>query len=116
MNFTLKHDRSGQAGMVGVALTLIITLVIGIVVVNQLFLAGIGPTDNQGSWENADNHSQGTGWTANPNYDADALAAYHNLQTLSWAGIGLMALAIIVLAAATILGIVRSGLGGVGNI
>jgi len=49
--------------------------------------------------------------TPNPDYDADALAAYNNVVTLSWAGIGLMAVAIIIIAASVILGVVR-GFGG----
>jgi hypothetical protein len=48
--------------------------------------------------------------------DSEAQATYNNTMILAWAGIGLMALAIIVLAAVTILGIVRSGLGGGGKI
>lgn len=50
----------------------------------------------------------------NPNYDADALAAFNNVVTLSWAGIGLMAVAIIIIAAAMILSVVR-GFGGAGR-
>jgi len=98
-----KLGERGQAQMVGVAVTLIITLVIGIVVVNQLFIAGIGPTQSDN--ENVAGYGS-----------ADAVAAYSNVRTLAWAGIGLMALSIIVLAAVTILGIVRSGLGGAGGV
>ena len=46
--------------------------------------------------------------------DPDAQAARSNLETLAWAGIGLMAVAIIVLAASVILGVVR-GFGGAGG-
>lgn len=52
--------------------------------------------------------------TSNPDYDADALATYNNVVTLSWAGIGLMAVAIVILAASVILGVVR-GFGGAGR-
>jgi hypothetical protein len=49
----------------------------------------------------------------NPDFCADALEAYNNVVTLSWAGIGLMAVAIIILAASVIIGVVR-GFGGAG--
>jgi len=93
----LELGESGQAEAVNVQLTLIISLVVAIIVVYQLFISGAGPTDN----ENA------------ANYDANALAAFNNVVTLSWAGIGLMAVAIIILAASVILGVVR-GFGGRG--
>lgn len=48
--------------------------------------------------------------------DPAAQATYNNTVVLAWAGIGLMALSIVVLAAVTILSIVRSGLGGGGKI
>ncbi len=47
--------------------------------------------------------------------DPDAQAAYDRVFVLSWAGIGLMAVAIIILAASVILGIVR-GFGGGGRV
>ena len=72
-------------------MTLIITLIVAIIIVYQLGIAGIAPTDN------ADD----------PNYDKAARDAYDRTVTLSWAGIGLMAVAIIVLAASVILAIVR---------
>ncbi len=86
-----KLDNRGQSQAVMMQLTLIISLVVAIIIVYQLGIAGVGPTDN------ADD----------PNYDADARDAYDRTVTLSWAGIGLMAVAIIILAASVILGVVR---------
>jgi len=48
--------------------------------------------------------------------DADTQAAYDKTRAFAWVGIGLMSLAIIILAAVTILGIVRGGLGGGGKV
>lgn len=95
----LIRDERGQAEAVTLQLTLIISLVVAIIVVYQLFISGAGPTDN----------------ASDPDYDADAYAAYSNVVTLSWAGIGLMAVAIIILAASVILGVVR-GFGGGGRV
>lgn len=108
-------------------ITLIVTLLIGIILLNQLFLSGAGPTkcpylDNNGkpsenstNWINVDNHAQGTmAATANSQYDVNALSAWNSTQAYAWVGIGLLALAVIILAAVTILGIVRGGLGGAG--
>lgn len=92
-----KMGRRGQAAAVNLQLTLIISLVVAVIVVYQLFIAGVGPTDN----------------VSDDDYDADALAAYQRVVTLAWAGIGLMAVAIIILAASVILGVVR-GFGGGG--
>jgi len=94
----LMRDERGQAEAVTLQLTLIISLVVAIIVVYQLFISGAGPTDNSSA----------------ANYDADARAAFDNVVTLSWAGIGLMAVAIIILAASVILGVVR-GFGGAGR-
>ena len=90
-----KMDERGQSAAVTIQLTLIISLIVAIIIVYQLGIAGIGPTDN----------------ASDPNYDADALAAYNNVVTLAWAGIALMAVAIIILAASVILSVVR-GFGG----
>ena len=87
----LPMEERGQAGAVGAQLTLIITLIVAIIIVYQLGVAGIAPTDN------ADD----------PNYDKAALDAYNRVLTLSWIGIGLMAISIIVLAASVIIAIVR---------
>lgn len=81
-------------------MTMVITLVIGIIVLYQLFISGVGPTDN----------------TEDNNYDADAWTAYENTRNLAWAAIGLMALGVIVIAAVTILGFVRAGIGGTGRV
>jgi hypothetical protein len=93
----LPTEERGQAAAVNMQLTLIISLVVAIIIVYQLVIAGVGPTDN----ENA------------ADYDADALNAYNNTIAIAWAGIGLMAVAIIILAASVILGVVR-GFGGGG--
>jgi len=92
------RDERGQAEAVTLQLTLIISLVVAIIVVYQLFISGAGPTDN----------------ASDADYDAAARAAYDNVVTLSWAGIGLMAVAIIIIAASVILGVVR-GFGGAGR-
>jgi hypothetical protein len=103
----LSQDQSGQEGItsaVGLQVSLIVTLLISVVIIYQLGVANIGPTDcTQLAGET----------TPNPAYDAIALAQFSNVKTLSWAGIGLMAIAIIVLAASVILSIVRQGMGGV---
>lgn len=91
----LKLGNHGQASAVSVQLTLIITLIVAIIIVYQLGIAGVAPTDN----------------TSDPDYDKSARDAYDRTVTMAWAGIGLMALAIIVLAASVILAIVR-GTGG----
>lgn len=117
MNF-LKDER-GQAEAVNLQLTLIIALVVAVIVVYQLFIAGAGPTANDVLDENGnatttaeiDNIDNTDTWSVNPLYDADALAAYNNVIALSWAGIGLMSVAIIILAASVILGVIR-GFGG----
>ena len=93
-----KMDEREQSQAVTVQLTLIISLIVAIIIIYQLGIAGIGPTDNEND----------------PNYDADALAAYNRTVTLSWAGIALMGVAIIILAASVILGVVR-GFGGGGR-
>ena len=94
-----QMDERGQSAAVTMQVTLIISLVIAVIVVYQLFIAGVGPTDN----------------TSDPDYDADALDAYNRVIMLAWAGIGLMAVAIIILAASVILGVVR-GFGGGGRV
>lgn len=86
-----KFGERGQAAAVNIQLTLIISLIVAVIVVYQLFIAGVGPTDN----------------VDDPNYDEGALNAYDRVVTLSWAGIGLMAVGIIITAAALILGVVR---------
>lgn len=68
---------------------LIISIVVVVIVVSQLFGAGIGPTENQ------------AGYTT-----------YVNLQTITWAGLALLSIAIIVMAASVILGLFRGGRGG----
>ena len=96
-------------------MTLIITLIVAIIIVYQLGIAGVAPTSHiylnengvecdAGDIENIDNTDS---WSYNPRYDADARSAYDRTVTLAWAGIGLMAVAIIVLAASVILAIVR---------
>ena len=90
-----KLDNRGQSAAVSMQLTLIITLIVAIIIVYQLGIAGIAPTDN----------------TEDPNYDKAARDAYDRTVTLAWAGIGLMAVAIIILAASVILSIVRGGEG-----
>lgn len=97
---SLRKDNRGQAEAVNLQLTLIISLLVGIIIIYQLFISGVAPTDN----------------VSDPDYDADARAAWENVQTLSWAGIGLMAVAIIILAASVILRIVRGGMGGTGGV
>ena len=92
-----KLGERGQAQAVTMQLTLIISLLVAVIIVYQLFIAGVGPTDN----------------ASDPDYDADALAAWNNTRNLAWAGIGLMAVSIIILAASVILGVVR-GFGGAG--
>lgn len=99
----LHNGEKGQAAMVGVAIGLIITVVIGVIVVSQLFSIGIGPTQSD------DENAAGYGTAA-------AVQAYRNVQTLAWAAIALLALSIIVLAAVVILGMVRSGIGGAGGV
>lgn len=89
--------------MIGVAIGLIITIVIGVIIVGQLFATGIGPTQS----DNENKAGYGT---------AAAVSAYKNVQTLSWAAFGLFALSIIILAAVVILGMVRSGIGGTGGV
>jgi len=98
MHVPLKLGKRGQAEAVTMQLVLIITLIIAIIIVHQLGVAGVAPTDNEND----------------PNYDKDALDAYNRTRSLAWAGIGLMALAIIVLAASVILTIVK-GVGGGGT-
>jgi len=95
----LKLDNRGQVeSAVGIQLSLIVTLMVAIIILYQLYIANVGPTENESS----------------PNYDAEALKAWQNTRNLAWAGIGLMAIAIIVLAASVILSIVRGfGRGGV---
>jgi hypothetical protein len=92
----LAKDEKGQAQAVQVQIELIVTLLVAIIVVYQLFISGVGPTDNASSAD----------------YDASARSAWENVQTISWAGIGLMAVAVIILAAAVILQIIRGGFGG----
>ncbi len=89
-------DEKGQAGAVNTQIQLIVSLMVAIIVVYQLFISGVGPTDN----ENAST------------YNAEALAAWNNVQLLSWAGIGLMAVVIIILAAAVLMQVIRGGFGG----
>jgi heme/copper-type cytochrome/quinol oxidase subunit 2 len=99
----LKQDERGQAaagGAVTMQLMLIISLLVAVIVVYQLFIARVGPTDNR----------------AHPDFCADALEAYNNVVTLSWAGIGLMAVSIIILAASVIIGVVRGFGGGPGGV
>lgn len=88
----LLHDSrgAGPESAVSLQLTLIISLLVGIIIIYQLFIAGIGPTTDEND----------------PNYDADALNAWNNVRTLAWAGIGLMAIGVIVLAASVILSVV----------
>ena len=95
----LKLDNRGQIeSAVGVQLSLIVTLMVAIIILYQLYIANVGPTEN----------------VLSPNYDATAVQAWQNTRNLAWAGIGLMAIAIIVLAASVILSIVRGfGRGGV---
>lgn len=108
------RDERGQAEAVTLQLTLIISLVVAIIVVYQLFISGAGPTKYPYQDENGEKsltYDAAENKYDNPNYDADALDAYNNVVTLSWAGIGLMAVSIIILAASVILGVVR-GFGG----
>lgn len=91
----LESDEHGQAAAVNVQLTLIISLIVAIIIVYQLAISGVGPTDN----------------VSDSDYDADAVNAYNSVITMAWAGIGLMAVAIIILAASVILGVIR-GFGG----
>ena len=91
----LKRQLSGprgQAAVVGLVMSVAISLAVGIVVLSQLYTSVPTPTDN------------------------NAASSYQNVQTLTWAGMGLLAVAIIVLAATTIMGIVRGGFGGRGGI
>ncbi len=90
-----KLDERRQAGAVSLQLVLIVSLLVAVIIVHQIFIARVGPTEN----------------TADPNYDKEALDAYNNVRNLAWAGIGLMAISIIILAASVILGVVR-GFGG----
>jgi len=93
-------DKRGQVtSAVTVQLTLIISLIVAVIIVYQLGIAKIGPTDN----------------ASDPDYDASARAAYENIVTLSWAGIALMGVAIIILAASVILSVV-GGFGGRGGV
>jgi len=87
----LLKDERGQTEAVNAQITLVVGLMVAIIIVYQLFVAGVGPTDN----------------VNDPNYDADAYNAWNNVQTLAWAGIALMALVIIILAASVILQVVR---------
>lgn len=104
-------------------LTLIISLVVAVIIVYQLGVANVGPTDYPYLDENGDeayagdidNMDNTASWSDNPDYDASALDAYNNTVTLAWAGIGLMAVAIIILAASVILGVVR-GFSGTGAV
>ena len=82
-------DRRGQSAP-GAAASLIISVVVVIIVVSQLFGAGIGPEN-----ENA------------PGYET-----YQTTQKIAWAGLTLLAVAIIVMAASVILGMFRGG-GGI---
>ena len=116
-----RLDERGQSAAVTVQLTLIISLIVAVIIVYQLGIAGIGPTSHIYLNENGvpcdvgdiDNIDNTDSWSYNPNYDADALSAYNNTVTLAWAGIALMAVAIIILAASVILSVVR-GFGGDG--
>jgi len=83
-------DRRGQSAP-GAAASLIISVVVVVIVVSQLFGAGIGP-ENENS----------------PGY-----STYTKVQTISWAGLTLLAVAIIVMAASVILGMFRGGGGGI---
>lgn len=101
-------------------------MIIGIIVLYQLFIAGIGPTPypylentTEGGENNTptlsqypDDNSDLDTNPDNPNYDVNALNAYNNTRNLAWASIGLMALGVIVIAAVTILGFVKAGIGG----
>jgi hypothetical protein len=98
----MTHEKSGQAAMVGVMISLIVTLLIGVIVINQLFLSGAAPYQS----DNKDAPGYGT---------PEAVAAANQTKMYAWVGIGLMALGVIILAAVTILTIVRGGLGGVGG-
>lgn len=110
-----RLDECGQtSSAVTVQLTLIISLIVAVIIVYQLGVAKIGPTkypyqDENGelslTYDNVENKYD------NPNYDASALAAYNNVVVLSWAGIALMGVAIIILAASVILSVV-GGFGG----
>jgi len=107
--------KRGQSAAVGMQLTLIITLIVAIIIVYQLGVAGVAPTPYPWMDENGElslNYDNVENMYANPNYDADARTAYDRTITLAWAGISLMAVAIIILAASVILSIVR-GPGGV---
>lgn len=116
------RDERGQAEAVTLQLTLIISLVVAVIVVYQLFISGAGPTDyayldengDEIYWADIDNTDNENTWSSNADYDASARSIYDNIVTMSWAGIGLMAVAIIILAASVILGVVR-GFGGAGR-
>jgi len=97
MKLRLDSRGTGIETGVGIQLSLIVTLMVAIIILYQLYIANVGPTDN----------------TSDPHYDASAYNAWQNTRNLAWAGIGLMSVAIIVLAASVILSIVRSFGGGV---
>jgi len=124
----MRIFKLGERGQVEVAvtaqLTLIISLLIAVVIVHQMFIAGTGPTpypylengepSMDATWDHDDNENTAEVPTdPNPDYDADALQTWNNTRNLAWAGIGLMAIAIIILAASVILSVVR-GFGGRG--
>lgn len=108
----LNLDNRGQMGIgsaVAAQVSLVVSLMISVIIIYQLGIANIGPTDCTLICNDGDHLSN----DVNPDYDADALQGYQNVKTLSWAGLGLMCISIIVLAASVILSIVRSGMGGV---
>lgn len=89
--------------MMGVAAGMIITMVVVVIVISQLFAIGIGPTQS----DNENRADYGT---------PAAVAAFANVQMMSWAAISLLMLSIIILAAVVILGMIRSGIGGAGGV
>jgi len=91
----LAKEERGVVDAVNVQITLIVSLMVAIIIIYQLFIAGVGPTDNIDA----------------ANYDENAINAWNNLTTLAWAGIGLLAIVIIIIAASVILQVVR-GFGG----
>lgn len=84
---------AGFAGTMGVVMSMIISLVVGIIIINQLFLSAPEPPkylDNEG--------------TINPAWES-----WQRVQTLGWAAIGLLSVSMIVASAVVIMQMVRSG-------
>ena len=107
MKLLRRNERGQMLETAFAAIALIVGLAVGTIVLAQFFGGVAGPTTDTGHWENADNHLQGAGWIPNLAYSAGAVTTYNSIWSLGWTGMGLLAVAIIVLAAVVIVGYVR---------